>query len=145
MPDLAHAPRLGARPSRRAPLILVVDDDGEMRATMCRVLRDHGYRPVPASQGVDANWVVERRGGEIALVVTDLLPPAPDGYHLGIPYERLRPYTPVLFTARASREENIRRGLLHPAAPYVRKPFAPSAFARCVRDVIARWPALPAA
>ncbi|MDQ2669557.1 MAG: response regulator [Gemmatimonadota bacterium] len=145
MRDIALAPRLGAPTRRRAPLVLIVDNDEAIRTTMSRLLRAEGYRAMPATQGVDANWVVERHGGEIVLVITDLLPPAPDGYHLGIPYERLRPYTPVLFTARASREENIRRGLLHPRAPYLRKPFAPSIFVRSVRGVIAAWPALPAA
>lgn len=145
MPDLARAPQLGASRFRRSPLILVVDDDEAARTTMCRLLRDQGHRPLPARQGVDANWIVERHGAEIALVITDLLAPAPDGFHLGIPYERLRPYTPVLFTGRIDREEQVHRGLLHPRAPYLRKPFTPSAFARSVRRVIAAWPALPAA
>lgn len=132
-------------PSRRAPLILVVKGDESDRMATCRVLRDRGYRPMPASHGVDANWVVERHGGAIALVVTDLLPPAPDGYHLGIPFANLRPYTPVLFTGRASRADNVQRGLLHPAAAYLQIPAAPATLARRVRDVIASWPALPAA
>lgn len=134
-----------ARTARRAPLILVVNRDEAERSATCRTLRDYGYRPMPASHGVDANWVVERHGGEIALVVTDLLAPAPDGFHLGIPFAQLRPYTPVLFTAHASRDENLRRGLLHPAAAYLQTPAAPSILARRVREVIASWPALPAA
>ena len=111
----------------------------------CAVLRDHGYRPMPATHGVDANWVLERHAGAVALVVTDLMPPAPDGYQLGIPFAMLRPYTPVLFTGRATRSENLRRGLLHAAAPYLQVPAAPLTLARRVRDVIAGWPALPAA
>lgn len=145
MRALGSTPVPAAASIRRAPLILVVHRDESARATTCRVLREHGYRPMPASHGVDANWVVERHGGEIALVVTDLMPPAPDGYHLGIPFAQLRPYTPVLFTARSTREENVRRGLLHPSAPYLQTPAAPSTLARRVREVIARWPALPAA
>ncbi len=128
-----------------APLILVVDDDAAARTTISTLLREQGYAPVPVSQGVEANWVVERRAGEIALVVTELLAPAPDGYHLGIPYERLRPYTPVIFTGRADRETMVRQQLLHPRAAYLRKPVARTALVRSVRDVIARWPAVPAA
>lgn len=145
MQPIGPTARAGAATNRRAPLILVVKGDEADRTATCSVLRQHGYRPMPASHGVDANWVVERHGGAIALVVTDLLPPAPDGYHLGIPFATLRPYTPVLFTGRATREENLRRGLLHPAAPYLQVPTAPFKLARRVRDVIAGWPALPAA
>lgn len=141
----ASAPHAGAASIRRAPLILVVGRELAERSAICRVLREHGYRPMPASHGIDANWVVERRGSEIALVITELLPPAPDGFHLGIPFSRLRPYTPALFLAAASRDEMIRTGLLHPQAEYLRTPFAPASLARRVREIIARWPALPAA
>jgi DNA-binding NtrC family response regulator len=145
MRPIGTAAQISKVPGRRAPLILVVRRDESDRAATCRVLREHGYRPMPASHGVDANWVVERHGGAISLIVTDLLPPAPDGYHLGIPFAMLRPYTPVLFTGRATRNENIERGLLHPSASYLQMPAAPSTLARRVRDVIAQWPALPAA
>jgi DNA-binding response OmpR family regulator len=145
MPAIGTMQAVGASPIRRAPLILVVNEDESERSATCRVLRAHGYRPMPASHGVDANWVVERHGGELALVVTDLMPPAPDGYHLGIPFATLRPYTPVLFTAHTTREENVRRGLLHPSAPYLQTPATPTTLARRVREVIASWPALPAA
>lgn len=145
MRPIGHSAHLRAASERRAPLILVVKGDESEREATCRALRDHGYRPMPASHGVDANWVVERHGGGISLVISDLLPPAPDGFHLGIPFAMLRPYKPVLFTGRASRGDHVARGLLHPSAPYLQFPVAPSVLARRVREVIARWPALPAA
>ena len=145
MRQIAHAEAAGAQRERRAPLILVVKADESERDSTCRVLRDCGYRPMPVSHGVDANWVVERHGPGISLVVSDLLPPAPDGFHLGIPFATLRPYTPVLFTGRAPRDEQVRRGRLHPSAPYLQLPVTPFMLARRVRETIARWPALPAA
>jgi DNA-binding response OmpR family regulator len=112
--------RAQTRPADRT--ILVVDNDTAARH---RCLEDAATR--------------------VDLIVTDLLPPIPDGYHLGISFAWRWATTPVVFTALGSREEHIRRGLLHPQAPYLRKPFPPRELVRTVRQVLAAWRVKPAA
>lgn len=125
--------------------ILVVDDDEGLRTSMCRILRQDGFRAIPASQGVEAHWCLNDRSVDVDLIVTELLPPRPDGYNLGISYDRVRPYLPVLFTSRTTREENVRRGLLHPKAAFLQAPFPPRELRRAVRTTLRSWRALPAA
>jgi DNA-binding NarL/FixJ family response regulator len=46
----------------------------------------------------------------------------------------LRPGTEVLFTSGYTDGEIVRRGLLHPDAAFIQKPFAPEAILRIVRE-----------
>jgi len=55
--------------------------------------------------------------------------------------ERAR--VPVLFMAELDRSESIRRGLIHPTAPYLRHPFPPSVLRRTIREALALAAARP--
>jgi two-component system cell cycle sensor histidine kinase/response regulator CckA len=129
--------------SRPLETILVVHDDEALRADVCRVLRVEGYRAIPAGHSVEAQWCVEQHGPEVDLLLIDLAPPATREYHLGIPLGALWPHTPVIFTSGKARDENIRRGLLHPRAPFLQNPFPPRLLTRTVRAVLDRWSARP--
>jgi two-component system cell cycle response regulator len=139
-----------ATPSRvqvRTPqrTILLVDNDETARRDIARILRESGYRVIPASQDVVAHRCLEDASTHVDLIVTDLLPPTPDGYHLGISFSWRWATTPVLFTSVGSREEHVRRGLLHPQARYLRKPFPPRDIVRAVRQALEAWQVKPAA
>lgn len=133
----------GVRP--RQQTILVVEDDSDLRYRTCRILRGAGYVAIPTRQGMDAHWCLDERSHRVDLLITELLPPEPDGYHLGIAYRRVLAHTPVIFLSRVPREENIQRGLLHPEAPFLLKPFSPEMLRRKVRDVLKAWRSIPAA
>lgn len=133
------------RRSAARPLVLLVQDDQRARGDLSRILRREGFEVFATGQGVAAHWCLERHADRVALVVTDLLPPAPDGYHLGIAFGRVHPRIPLLFTSPRTRDESIRLGLLHPAAPYLQHPCPPATFARAVHRLLARWRVPPAA
>lgn len=40
--------------------ILVVEDDKELRDLFCTVLSDNGYKPIPASDGLNAFDMLEK-------------------------------------------------------------------------------------
>jgi two-component system cell cycle sensor histidine kinase/response regulator CckA len=147
MHEHAPAPAVSPRAARRwnGRTILVIIDDAGQRSEVCRILRTDGFRAIPASQGVEAQWCLGEDGIDVDLIVSDLLPPTPDGYNLAIPYDRVRSYTPVLFAAVTPREEQVRRGLLHPRAAYVRLPVPPRELVRVVRETLRGWRVLPAA
>lgn len=125
--------------------ILVVADQEAVRTLVCGILRRQGYTAIPARSGVEAQWYAEQHGNTVDLLVTDLMLPETDGYHLGIPFGQLHPHTPVLFMSSWPHEETIRRGLLHPRAPYLQKPFPPRVLRRKVRQVLDDWCTPPAA
>jgi DNA-binding response OmpR family regulator len=122
--------------SRPRETILVVHEEERLRTHVCRILKAEGYRTIPTGHSVEAQWCVERHGAEVSLLVIDLMPPAGRDYHLGIPLGALWPHTPVIFTAPERRETHIRRGVLHPGAPFLQEPFSPYALTRTVRIVL---------
>ena len=131
--------------TRSRETILVVQEDAALRTHVCRVLKAEGYTAIPAGHSVEAQWCVERHGAEVDLLLIDLTPPDTRDYNLTIPLGTLWPHTPVIFTSEADRTENIRRGLLHPRAPFLQQPFAPYVLTRTVRTVLDRWEGPPAA
>ena len=123
--------------------ILVVNDESHVRSDLCRILRREGYVAIPAGRGLEAQWCVERHGEQLDLLVAGLAGPEADAYHLGIPIGALFPRTPALFVSHAAREHHLRRGLLHPATPFLRMPFTPLALTRVVRRLLDRRSSRP--
>ena len=128
---------------RGVPTILVLDDIQPRREAVSRMLRTEGYRVVPVRSGIEAQWLFEREHWSADLLLTGFSPPEGDGYHPGIAVGSLLSRLPVLFMAELDRDESIRRGLIHPAAPYLRHPFPPSVLRRTIRQALALAAARP--
>lgn len=63
---------------RRA--VMVVDDDADVRDTVCDVLVTQGYEVVPAANGQEALDILRARSHGIGLIVLDLMMPVLDGW-----------------------------------------------------------------
>src|SRR5206468_10358851 len=59
--------------------ILLVEDEEGLRALNARGLSSRGYTVIEAGNGVEAIDAIERRGGNIDLVVSDVMMPEMDG------------------------------------------------------------------
>lgn len=104
------------------PLILVVDDNADMRVYLMRLLADD-YRVVPACDGADALEKVRRLVP--ALVLADIMMPVMSGHDLLQAMradEALRRIPVILLTARAGTEARV-ESLEAGADDYVSKPF----------------------
>ena len=64
-------------PRANGELILVVDDQQDIRDLLATVLSDHGYRTLLAVDGDDALVVFKRHANAVAAVITDLNMPLP--------------------------------------------------------------------
>jgi CheY-like chemotaxis protein len=126
-----------------ARTILVLDDLQSRRESVSRMLRLEGYRVVPARSGIEAQWLFERQAWSADLLLTGFAPREEDGYHPGIAVGALLARVPILFMAELDRFESIRRGLIHPTAPYLRHPFPPSVLRRTIREALALAAARP--
>ena len=60
------------------PRCLVVDDDGQVRHAIARVIESHGLPTVEASSGSEALALLQR-DGEIPLIISDIYMPEMDG------------------------------------------------------------------
>lgn len=125
------------------PTILVLDDVESRREAVSRMLRKEGYGVVPARSGIEAQWFLEREHWPADLLLTGFAPREEDRYHPGIVVGALLSRVPILFMAELDRAESIRRGLIHPHAPYLRHPFPPSVLRRTVREALALAAARP--
>ena len=63
--------------------LLLVEDEESLRFVTERILSEHGYEVVTASNGVEALAIFDRLGGAIDLVITDVVMPLMRGDELG--------------------------------------------------------------
>lgn len=78
------------------PLVLVVDDEPDARATVCRMVRGLGYRVQACAGGREALDYLEGHRREVRLLLADLVMPHMDGGEL---VERARDLDPTLRVA----------------------------------------------
>jgi CheY-like chemotaxis protein len=105
-----------------APVLLVVDDDEEVRSMVVEVLESHGFELLQADGGEQALEIL-RRDPRIRLLFTDVLMPGISGTVLAQMAMKLRPDLRVVLTSGYTRNEP-RSGL-----PLVPKPYR-------IRDLI---------
>jgi two-component system KDP operon response regulator KdpE len=106
--------------TRPKPLILVVDDDADIRRSLSRELALAGYDTVTAADGVEGRELFEHHHPD--LVVTDIAMPRADGLALISAVRRID-RTPVLVLSVRGEEEDKVRALDLGADDYVTKPF----------------------
>ena len=60
-------------------VVLVVEDDPDIRATLCEALEDNGYRAVGAANGAEALDYLRSGAESPCLILLDLMMPVMDG------------------------------------------------------------------
>ena len=104
-------------------VVLVVEDNGDLRRLVIRLLDYLGYKGLEAATATEALERL-RRGDEVDLLLTDMvLPGEMDGAALYERAEALRPGLPVLFMSGSSEPKSIGQGRVGEDYPLVRKPF----------------------
>jgi PAS domain S-box-containing protein len=142
-----YLPRLSARPrtsspglkagvSRGTETILVVEDEPAVLALSQRALEAQGYVVLAASDATTALRLVERHGGTIHLLLTDVVMPGMSGRDLADQLAARRPGTRVLYMSGYPGDAVVQHGELQPGAAFLQKPFSPDSLARKVRDVL---------
>jgi signal transduction histidine kinase/DNA-binding response OmpR family regulator len=116
--------------------VMVVEDEGMVRAMAVRCLREEGYIVLEAESGADALALLDRQGDRVALVVTDVAMAEMGGPELGRRLGESRPGLPVLYMSGYPLDEVVRRGLLQENEPFLQKPFVPAALIDAVRGML---------
>jgi two-component system cell cycle sensor histidine kinase/response regulator CckA len=89
-------------------LVMVVDDDPQIRDVTCTMLSRNGYRTLSAGDGTQAVALFAARRHEISLVITDLVIPHLDGVALARIVQNLNPRVKIL--AMSGMASDGRRG-----------------------------------
>jgi signal transduction histidine kinase/CheY-like chemotaxis protein len=127
------------RPAPRAAtseVVLVVEDDDDVRAFSSQILRELGYSVVEAPNGEAALRKLAAHP-EVRLLFTDVgLPGGMNGRQLADKVRKLRPDMKVLFTTGYARNAIVHDGRLDPGVQLITKPFTYAALAAKLRDVL---------
>jgi PAS domain S-box-containing protein len=118
------------------PLILVVEDDDDVRAYSTDCLRDLGYRVVEAHDGPAALRVLNRTEQPPDLMFTDVVMPGMSGRELVDEARKIFPRLKVLYTSGYTRNAIVHGGRLDAGVEMIAKPFSPAALGQKVRDVL---------
>ncbi len=116
--------------------LLVVEDDEQIRALTCQVLREYGYATLAASRGEEALEIYRRHEGPIPLLVTDVVLPQMNGEELARQLTVLRPGIKALYLSGYANNAVVLHGILNRELAFLQKPFTPEALARKVREIL---------
>ena len=125
-----------------SPLVLVVDDDPDLRELLCTYLGANGFEVQTASDGVAMRAAIAQ--GAPDAIVLDLMLPGEDGLSLT---RGLRTHTAVPILMLSARGEEMDRviGLEVGADDYLAKPFGPRELLARLRALLRRGNATPPA
>jgi len=128
-----------ARPASSAPMareiILLVEDNAEVRAVTARRLRHLGYRVIEAESGARAIEIFNA-GRKIDLVFSDVVMPGMSGFELAHWLASHQPSVPVLLASGFA--EDVARAGEPPASglEILRKPYSGAEMAQALRRAI---------
>ena len=116
--------------------ILAVEDDIDVRAHTCGILRELGYRVLEAANGAAALDTL-RSQPEVDLLFTDVgLPGGMNGRQLAGAAQELNPKLKVLFTTGYARDAIVHDGRLDAGVQLITKPFTYAALSGKLRELL---------
>ncbi len=93
---LAETPNL---PPGNGEILLVVDDEENIRAITGRILSRHGYQVLSAANGIEAKSLYEQNRAAISLVVADYMMPNLDGLQLARALHHMNPEVRIIVSS----------------------------------------------
>ncbi len=116
--------------------IMVVEDEAPLRRAAMRLLERLGYAVIPAEDGQEAIELFAARGGDVALVLSDIVMPRMGGRAL---YDALRAgghAVRFLFSSGYDSDEVMELGTGAPLPALIHKPWSIAELALKVREVL---------
>jgi PAS domain S-box-containing protein len=118
--------------------VLLVEDEEIVRDLCVSILDELGYRVLQASNGKEAIALSKGHGGQIDLLMTDVVMPGMNGRELATQLILDHPEARVLFTSGYTENVIVHHGVLDDSVSFLGKPYSPSALAKKIREVLDR-------
>jgi CheY-like chemotaxis protein len=125
-------PTLNGSPER---VILVVEDEDDLRRITVSLLQELGYTVVEAEGPVNALEIIRERQ-DLSLLFTDVVMPEMSGRKLAEKAAAIRPELPILFTTGFTRNAIVHNGVLDRGVNFLPKPFSMEQLAAKIRDAL---------
>lgn len=133
----AAAEELPLPTSSKGEVILVVEDNEDVRSYSVMILTELGYQVLEAADA-DAALGVLASDQRIDLLFTDVVLPGKSGRNLVDAAATIRPKLKVLYTTGYSRNAIVHHGRLDPGVELITKPFTFEQLATRVRELLDR-------
>ena len=107
------------------PKILIVDDNQKILFNLKLLLKHKGYKPITATNGVEALEILSNLGEAPDLILCDIVMPKMDGYEF---YQKVSEnpgynFTPFIFITAKTDPEDVRLAKKLGVDDYITKPF----------------------
>ncbi len=137
-PAQTQSKRISPYPTGSGELILVADDEENIRQITKATLEKYGYKVLTANDGTEALAVFARQGEEIKLVLTDIAMPYLDGIALARALRRFNPELKIIAASGlTSAEQTAEMNALNINA-FLSKPYAAEKLLTTVAEVLRR-------
>lgn len=120
-------------PRGSGQLILIVDDEASIRQITRHALEVSGYQTAVASNGDEGFEVVNSRGGDVALVLTDMMMPDSDGPQLIGRLAESFPDIPIIASSGLTGQLESVQGKI---AGFLGKPYTSMQLLQAVNDAL---------
>jgi two-component system, cell cycle sensor histidine kinase and response regulator CckA len=121
---------------RGTETVLLVEDDESVRNVAQRMLERNGYRVLVARDPSDALSISDEQGGQIAVLMTDVVMPRMSGATLAARLLARWPAMKALFVSGYTDGTVMAHGVLESGVPFLQKPFTSDQLARKLRSVL---------
>ena len=119
-------------------IILVVEDDNDLRWYLIEALRGLDYRAIGAANADAALGILEQPSAKIDLMLTDVIMPGMNGRELSGRARELRPGLKVLFMSGYSRNAVVHHGRVDLDVQLIQKPVSLQDLTARIRDMLDR-------
>jgi two-component system, cell cycle sensor histidine kinase and response regulator CckA len=123
---------------RKAPSILVIDDQPTVRRMAHRLLTEWGFRVFEAESGEEGMEVLDTAKSGIQLVMVDIVMPFADGVQVTKRIRERWPQQKILYMSAHPAEVLMEYGLTQLDAPFLAKPFTRDELLAKVSDGLAQ-------
>ena len=119
-------------------VLLVVEDDPDVRTYLAETLRNLRYRVITATNAKAALAILGQENRRVDLMITDVVMPGINGRELANQAHALRPTLPVLYLTGYSRNAVVHQGRLEEGVDLLQKPVNQAQLATRIRAVLDR-------
>lgn len=118
-------------------MILLVEDDAQVRSLTLRVLKQAGYQVTAAENAEEALAILDGERG-FHLMITDVVMPGMDGGKLAVAARGKLPDLPVLFISGYADDRLSQFGIERGECDFLGKPFSATVLQKTVAEILAR-------